>query len=926
MADADFTLTNGLSWPRAHLDYERSRGQTSDAELRVHWVNIPHGALETAVDWIKTNLPTVASPVVEHKTYAGTWRLVSAESVSKKVVDRGVERDITYDSDAVVAIFRYGWITALVDGGVVDYSEARLGNAKELPGNASSIAGIDDTTSDDPERYLYIEWPNCSCDHDVAIIQSFNNVTFTNPAVDGQTYSGTWHIVFATSERADDQSAIIKILLARPQYTLNAYEMYETTWERDKIYLWNVPKDIAQTILDDYKAAKTSASASASYNTNDGLVDLTLSAAGDVADNLTTDAIDITCDTSVVYHFAWGYTKTQLNTFLQAHDDPIPGVGNANEGMTRKIDIRQRSDGLFDAIVEERTFGPHSAPATPDFTLTVPVGTVIERVQSYGWNLRYSELATVKAVYETTVEVGKTVEFRITREDDCSFDYEAAITTVDAIVTSSDIAIGALAGLGFKTEVGKYASAEEILALASGYTSAARTRIEVRLDPRDDETINYQVVKTQVQKVADDLESTGAGVNQKVEVGRNVDAADITALEVTTAARKRLRLVLSPQDDGTLNYEIHTETVLATSTTKATGDTGIKENVYTGRNKDVGDIPTLTSAKRVRPTFLSLSANDDGTYDWLAKEITVQNPTASAAGGRKYFDIDWTWALNQDAVVAAVQPTAVGQSLELNAKLNDDGTVDYVQTVGQKAAVATDVQGGSLVKTLTWTDAKGDISGGHADVAATIGTSTYFTIKVYDDGSVDYEKTVITSNARLSTDNIEAEGSHSITLAKLCPKATSNGYTDTAIIFRNVHVADIPDVTTGGTTYGYIESIKMEDDFTFSGIAIIRVYDSDPSGIALPTVDDLTVANSHDYQLVSYQYDSSTPGSWTRRALTHIVEEWWETDYQTAADRMNEATSDSLAMVGSKISYERVAGVWYFHVVRIHPPSLGSWA
>jgi len=73
--------------------------------------------------------------------------------------------------------------------------------------------------------------------------------------------SGTWRVGPRTSGREEDGSAFINVTLYRPQYTLNSYEYYDTAEESEVIYLWNVPKDIAQQILDDFKALRDGSSA-----------------------------------------------------------------------------------------------------------------------------------------------------------------------------------------------------------------------------------------------------------------------------------------------------------------------------------------------------------------------------------------------------------------------------------------------------------------------------------------------------------------------------------------------------------------------------------------------------------------------------------------------------------------------------------------
>ena len=289
----------------------------------------------------------VDDPKAERLTYAGRWRVVRNEktSMSNEKQWSGMS--------GIVQTLRHGLAQT------IDWTEARIVTSERHPGNTSEISGISDTISDNPEDFMTVEFVNLNPDYMRQMISglvSDSVVSLTDPVIQGvSTYTtGTWHVIGVTASESvlEDGSGRIQVVLARPQYTLNAYDSYLTLFNgsirhEDTTYLWNVPKDKAQSILDDFKGNGRSARA---FYTGDNLVNLILGAF-DYGDGM------------YLYDFvsagACSYTETQQ--FYWGVEDPsgaayqistLPNYGSPGYTYSRNLSFN-RSEGLFDIVITE---------------------------------------------------------------------------------------------------------------------------------------------------------------------------------------------------------------------------------------------------------------------------------------------------------------------------------------------------------------------------------------------------------------------------------------------------------------------------------------------------------------------------------------------------------------------------------------------
>jgi hypothetical protein len=202
---------------------------------------------------------TVLDPMAGQVPYTGIYR-----GAGVKMQTNGN----TYFIDQTLSL---GLITEF------DKTDCFIAASSSLLGNTE---GSGNTASDNPEVHLMLSLEGVDPDYTqevLASIRTFNwndsGLSFTT--ADGVAISGQYHFIYAKSKKAMDETDSIEFLIARPQFTLVAYQDYASSNQSDVTYLWNVPKDLAQTVITAWKIGTTSHSASASYR-GEGFVDITL--------------------------------------------------------------------------------------------------------------------------------------------------------------------------------------------------------------------------------------------------------------------------------------------------------------------------------------------------------------------------------------------------------------------------------------------------------------------------------------------------------------------------------------------------------------------------------------------------------------------------------------------------------------------------
>lgn len=362
---------NLLSYSKAKVEVERSSGLTTDIRLALRWTNLPKGVLEEAAEWEKANRVTITDLDSEYKEYSGTWRTTEllAEHTQK-------------DGGVLTHRIAFGYITSLVTGGVLDWSEARLQDNKDL--TAGTLAT--ETGGNTPERYLTVVWPNVSPSSVNTIKASIDTLAASgfNPVIKGETLSTGFHRLFCQSRIEEDGSASIVLYLAQPEFALEGFADWATEEQTIMTYFWNVPKELAQTVMDAEKSKGRSVTPAYNKETVDIVSRIKsfngiLIAWRDSIDNAST-----------------GYSTM----YLGVSDNSVYTIPSVSiPGHTYTRGIKSNKDGSFDIVVSDKVSNMETVIFSQE-TSSLEDGT--EMVYKASPSVIVSPASSIGSVYVTS--------------------------------------------------------------------------------------------------------------------------------------------------------------------------------------------------------------------------------------------------------------------------------------------------------------------------------------------------------------------------------------------------------------------------------------------------------------------------------------------------------------------------------------------
>jgi len=338
----EFDYERLLALGTNHLGAFSATGLNSDGTKDIVY-EVPLGAGEGARRWLQENRKTLKDAVVDHQEFDGTWRSVDIKSEQSTSDKRSVR---------LVQSFKKGWITSLVSGSTVDWSEARLVQSNEtypesVNGDASGgNNGYPQTEASNPQEYHLIRWEGVNPLQVNAVAQSLRDVSGTwSPTVRGEALGTGFYClkVIDTIDRSPnnmDKSGTIDILLAKPRFNLLTWEAYGTPAQQVKYYLSDVPVQIAQALNNTY-TKRTGASCRAGEPNENGLVSLEI-----------TDAPAEDTDDSNVMATSCEYFST--TTFYHNVSEPADVPENAMGITYRSRFDLIRQTGLYSGWIEKR--------------------------------------------------------------------------------------------------------------------------------------------------------------------------------------------------------------------------------------------------------------------------------------------------------------------------------------------------------------------------------------------------------------------------------------------------------------------------------------------------------------------------------------------------------------------------------------------
>lgn len=777
--------------------------------------------------------------VVQGEEFYGRWRMAGVRVRKEEVRSDEMEMFIQLT-------LREGWLQSF------DFSESLVKETFTSLGNSESVTDPDDsstlanTTSDNPEEVLVLTLPNVDPkkSHAVAkeISAALTALSTNQLVIEGENYgdASEWSFIVASTSKQDDGSGSIDYILAKSQYTINAYSNNNTSREVSVGYLWRVPKQTAQGIIDEWDAGE-GRSATASYQQGSRFVDIILTATIG-KQNLSTAWIPIDCDHHRRFHFAWGYTKVEVDSFLGDHSSPI---GTSEDGRiirSREVNVQTRGDGLFDSIVVENSFADHTgAEDTPDYTITLVTGTKITRQRLFGYNWSKADLdtQTFKDQFDATAAAaGVTTNLEITREDDCSFDWRGDVVTVSKIDSGKKpVAAGSGVGIGNVVQVLAHATSGEIATAMGGYTPAIGKRLQITLSPNDDETYAAVFSEISAQSPSTDDEEIALGETHgtRLQIARGhnrtlLEFQDVLAT-YTSGARKTHDIVLNPADDGGWDYVIREREVRHVSDFKVIGD----HTLYFGLNED-DVLDTDLSGQVIRSS--SIIANADGTHNYsilvspLNSSIQDLSETVITHNKRHH-----QVGFNQESVPDLITGARI---LGYSVRYGDNGNFNYnilSQDEDVVTASATDDDHGTG-------GIKVDTSAGvHAAAAPTPRSSRLIDdvvdVQAEENGKVSYQRRVAT---RQETDKSIQAGNRGLNRLH---RVSRNDDPDTlaqdsypTAVGENVVLQAVLD-DRGGLTFEKVTEQKVEQTTSLVGgtTDVARTIDKSVGDVDLDDID-----------------------------------------------------------------------------------------
>jgi len=779
----------------------------------------------------------VEDPVIDGTPYPGKWRQARISRIRQEE-----RRDqFVY---WIVLTLRSGYAES------IQWDEARMREYKRSESTITNAANTANTDGYDPVQYAVIRFPNISPYKIEACMASLTNETYTGKQIYGETLSGAWYNLSVTGGKAEDGSGFVDLILSRQRFTIASYDFWNTMRQSSIYRIFSVPKTIAQDIIDDWK--DDGRSADSSYNENTDMCTVTLRDRDAAKQNLTLSWMQDGCDEFFRQRFAWGYTTNEISDWVDVNFTNQPADGP----YSRDLSVQDRGDGLFNATMIERKFATLDATAA-QISITLPIGKSITRRTDYGYNYNKAELdadAIENQYDENIAGIGTSVTFRVTREDDCSFDWYAEILAQSSVISNA-INTGT-GGVARKAYALSGASDTDIAALQDLVKSGPRTNADVSIRMQENGLADVQAELSVAKETATSWNDSGTtGIRYWYWYGANADAPPT----MSSGPRQRISPNIRANDDGTINYGVLQQFLVDTIGTYdqwgstnpvVNGANGLRRRIYYGKNAKQSDLDNIKSTSRLERITPSIGVNDDGTYDYIIAKDVLQSPSVTVDAGSPGATISETIARNQEGLSTSTGGAGVTTEI-LSAGFDDAGNMQYRVRTTTRSVQSDEVSGGTYLNPVTYSAGTGDTTG-PTDDAPSKGNTALFSLRVNPDGSREWTK-----------QDISATGvAPSFTWAVLRPASRAGGYTETAKVFRNQTTIPSP-----SGTYYYFKRVAINDDGTYDGEYVEVDYDVSPA-------DEISNFAGGSYTLTERKWDvqqTSTGASKIRQNIYHEI-------------------------------------------------------
>lgn len=755
--DSRFDCEDLLSFAKATLSDGVQAGftGTSDETKTLEWV-VPYPATNECRAWLRANRLVSSDFDAAMMHFDGPWRLAKTEDAAIK------QRDGSITGSIIRCTLARGYYTTL------DWETARLMSHEWSNTNSSDADSVENTASSDPNSILDIRFPYCDPEHSTSMAETIEEESISSPVVNGVTYSGEYRVIMVTVKEAEDGTHTIALRLALPQYTLEAYRGSGGHGEDKVVYLWGVPKDLAQGIVDDWKSTfPLGSTASCQYNEAQKLVDMVLSRAYGNGEELSAGPFQTKCDTTLTWDIAFGLSKEDAIDFVNDRNSITDQGGTQSiAGVSRNVKFDQRGDGLYDVTIITQ-YTPY-VEAKHKEVITVNSGAGDVEEFEYGWEVPLAKLDLIKTAWSTTT-AGKVRKIEIKKnEERCNFDYVAYSKTlaekVATVNSSGD-------GIAYTFTHGENA------ATIPSVTSAKRTKFSISAKKGEDGRFEYTIsseTEKETHTTASTYGGSSHGQTETIWAGKNADVGDVSTIisdnSIYDSPRSRVVLEVYPNPDGTLNYVIKKTDVYAVDGTAAIAPAldgnedevffgGQRIGVFTGQNKTASELAAVISGAQAvagagKNWKIDIRPSEDGRFSY---ELSYIEQLQAETNSNKELGIDLgsEYAKITEYVGVGVSPEEAAASITTGTGYTNEGTIDvdrdgkivYKVRNIHKLPKETHVKAHSEVSgikiAVTITRAENQATEPADDTTFTDGVETkYEDVSVNDDGTYNYIKIV----------------------------------------------------------------------------------------------------------------------------------------------------------------------------------------
>jgi hypothetical protein len=216
---------------------------TTDAEITRAWREGVADKLPQLCDFLdtftdaKNETPKnfVTDPQAGGETFHGRWRQAFTRPF--------LLQDGTL---ALLQVLRRGYIeTVMADGKFALWDEVRV--EREIRSPSNSTHG-----SNQPMSYLVARIPNISPDKIHAIELEVETLSSSawHPVIRGESYASDMYLLNKIVNIEDDGSATLTLFFGQTRYSLEGFANWLTARQETVVWHFNVPEEIAQTVID----------------------------------------------------------------------------------------------------------------------------------------------------------------------------------------------------------------------------------------------------------------------------------------------------------------------------------------------------------------------------------------------------------------------------------------------------------------------------------------------------------------------------------------------------------------------------------------------------------------------------------------------------------------------------------------------------